>query len=59
MIQLRNRGSYAEAAEYLTRVRDLLRKSGQADRWTALIAQIRYDNRRLRALQEELNRAGL
>lgn len=59
VIQLRNRGSYAEAAEYLTRVRDLLRKSGQADRWTALIAQIRYDNRRLRALQDELNRAGL
>jgi uncharacterized Zn finger protein len=59
VIQLRNRGSYAEAAEYLTRVRDLLRKSGQIDRWAALIAQIRDDNRRLRALRDELNQAGL
>jgi tetratricopeptide (TPR) repeat protein len=59
VIQQRNRGSYAEAAGYLTRVRDLLQKSGQLTRWTALIAQIRDENRRLRALRDELDRAGL
>ena len=59
VIQQRNRGSYAEAAEYLTRVRDLLGKSGQTDRWAALIAQVRDENRRLRALRAELDHAGL
>jgi uncharacterized Zn finger protein len=59
VIQHRNRGSYADAAQYLTRVRDLLRKAGQDAHWMALIAQIRDENRRLRALRGELDRAGL
>ncbi len=59
LIQERGRGNYAEAAQYLVRVRDLLRKAGEAAHWTGLVAQIREENRRLRALQDELKRAGL
>lgn len=59
LIRQRGRGSYVEAAEHLARVRELLEKAGQPARWRALIAQIRDENRRLRALREELDRAGL
>jgi uncharacterized Zn finger protein len=59
LIEQRGRGSYAEAAVYLARVRDLLQRVGQPERWRALIAGIRDENRRLRALRDELDRAGL
>ena len=38
---------------------DLLRKAGQSARWKELIAQIREENRRLPALRNELDQAGL
>jgi len=59
LIGQRGRGAYAEAAAYLARVRALLQDSRQLARWTALIAQIREENRRLRALRDELDQAGL
>ncbi len=59
LIDRRGRTSYAEAAQVLARARALLLQTNQAERWTALITQIRQENRRLPALQDELNRAEL
>jgi uncharacterized Zn finger protein len=59
LIDSRGRGNYVEAAQVLARVRTLLLRLNEMVRWTELIAQIRQENRRLRALQDELNRAKL
>jgi len=59
LIRARGRGSYAQAAGYLQRVRDMLVRLGAGEEWTHLIAALREHHRRLRALQDELNRAGL
>jgi hypothetical protein len=37
----------------------LYRRLGEEETWQSLIAGIREQNRRLRALQDELNEAGL
>ncbi len=55
----RNRDSYAVAATHLRRVKAIYEQMGEAAKWKALIAQIRQENKRLPALQDELNRAGL
>jgi uncharacterized Zn finger protein len=59
LIQAQGRDNYAAAARYLARVRDLYRRLGEGAAWDALIGSIREHNRRLRALKEELDRAGL
>jgi len=59
LIAARNRGSYATAAAYLVRVRDLYHRLGEPDTWQQLIAELRERHRRLRALKEELHNAGL
>jgi uncharacterized Zn finger protein len=59
LIAARGRGSYAEAAGYLVRVRDLYHRLGEPATWDALIAGLRERNRRLRALKDELGKAGL
>jgi uncharacterized Zn finger protein len=59
LIAGRGRGNYAEAATYLTHVRDLYDRLGESEVWTALIADLREQNRRLPALQDELNKAQL
>lgn len=59
LIAARGRGNYAEAATYLVRVRDLYHRLGEPETWQALIAELREQNRRLPALQDELNKAGL
>ena len=59
LIARRGRGNYSEAARHLVRVKDILQGMDQQKRWNALITQIREDNRRLPALKDELNRAGL
>jgi len=59
LVAARGRGNYAEAAGYLVRVRDLYRRLGEQATWQAFIADLRDRNRRLRALHDELNKAGL
>jgi uncharacterized Zn finger protein len=59
LIAARGRGNYAEAAGYLIRVQDLYHRLGEPATWDALIADLRERNRRLRALKEELGKAGL
>lgn len=58
-IDQRNRGHYAVAARYLAVVRDLYRQLGDEEAWHKLIGGIREEFRQLRALQDELNQAGL
>ena len=59
LIAARTRGSYAQAAVYLRSVRDLHTRLGAQEGWTHIIETVRNENRSLRALQEELKRAGL
>ena len=59
LIAARGRGNYAQAATYLVRVRDLYHGLDDPDAWHTLVADLREQNRRLPALQDELNKAGL
>lgn len=59
LIAERGRANYAEAARLLRRVRRLYRRIGATDEWSALIASLREEHRRLRALAEELEAARL
>jgi uncharacterized Zn finger protein len=59
LIQQQGRENYATAARYLARARDLYRRLGEETAWSDLIGAIRQQHKRLRALQEELARAGL
>lgn len=54
-IEARGRGNYQQAAEYLARVRRILTANNRANEWAPIIAAIRTDNKRLRALMDELN----
>jgi uncharacterized Zn finger protein len=58
-IAAKNRQHYAQAAVYLTWVRDLYREINEDESWQKLIASIRAEYPKLRALQDELNQAGL
>lgn len=59
LIARRGRGNYNEAARHLVRVKNILQELDKQKQWNAFITQIREDNRRLPALKDELNRAGL
>ena len=59
LVAQRKRPSYAEAAQLLKRIRDILIRQGNARIWDDLIASFRQQYKRLPALQDELNRAGL
>jgi len=58
-IAIRGRANYQVAAEHLLRVRTLQRRLGEEATWNKYITQIRQGHHRLRALREELDRAGL
>jgi hypothetical protein len=59
-IKARGRGNYEEAAQFLARVKYLYEaKLNARQAWQALIQQIREENRTLRAMKEEFDRAGL
>jgi len=58
-IELRGRDHYTAAAGHLTRVRQLYQKLGKEAEWQHLIRDIREKHRALRALREELGKAGL
>ena len=62
LINARGRDNYATAAQHLLRVRDIYRAhedKGGMQKWAEVIATLREQNRRLPALQDELNRAQL
>jgi hypothetical protein len=59
LIDARGRGNYQTAAGYLARVRDLFAKLGEQETWREFIAKLRERERRLPALRDELNKAGL
>ena len=59
LINARGRGNYQAATEYLQKARRLYQKLGQNDEWLRLIRHIREQNRALRAMKDEFNRAGL
>lgn len=54
-IDRRNRPAYQTAAERLSRVQRILTANGRVDEWSQIIAAIRSENSRLRALKEELD----
>ncbi len=58
-IGMRSRDYYAQAARHLTIVRELYKDIGEEETWAKWIAELREEFRRLRALQDELNKAGL
>ncbi len=55
----RNRGSYAEAAVYLQRVKRISKETGQMGAWMQTIQAIRDKHKNLPALKDELNKAKL
>ncbi|RZN35444.1 MAG: hypothetical protein EFT35_08515 [Methanophagales archaeon ANME-1-THS] len=59
LIDARGRGNYQQACRYLTRMHDLFLHIGRGEEWTYYIAELRERNRSLRALKEELSKAGL
>ncbi|MEZ4728906.1 MAG: hypothetical protein R3E79_17375 [Caldilineaceae bacterium] len=58
-IDQRNRDSYATAAQYLVHLRPLYERINDLPAWQQLVTEIRTNNSRLRALQDELRKAGL
>jgi uncharacterized Zn finger protein len=59
LIALRGRQNYQAACQYLAKVRALDEKLGETKAWTNYITALREQNRNLRALKEELAKAGL
>lgn len=55
----RSRNHYAQATRHLAVVRELYRQSDDMDAWNDTIRSLREEFRRLPALQDELNKAGL
>jgi uncharacterized Zn finger protein len=59
LIDGRSRGAYADAAQYLLRIRELYRRLGDEAGWTECISGLRDRHRRLRALHDEMRMAGV
>jgi uncharacterized Zn finger protein len=59
LIAYQGRENYRVAAGYLKSVRALHQRLGEEQQWRTLIAGLREEHKRLRALREELDRAGL
>jgi uncharacterized Zn finger protein len=58
-IEARQRPAYREAAAFLARVKAILEQNGRGDDWRTLISDLRREQKRLRALREELDALGL
>jgi len=58
-IEWRGRENYAIACQYLTNVRKLYNKIGHSEVWTSYITALCEHNRNLRALRDEMAKAGL
>jgi hypothetical protein len=59
LITFQGRENYRVAAGYLKKVRALYQRLGEEQEWHTLITRLREEHKRLRALREELDRAGL
>jgi tetratricopeptide (TPR) repeat protein len=59
LIEKRSRGSYAEAALLLQRIRRLYQALGEEDRSEIIIQSLRSEYERVPALMDEMRRAGL
>ncbi len=59
LIAQRDRKNYQAACTYLAKMRTLYEKLGEHETWMQYIAMVREQNRNLRALKEELAKAGL
>jgi catechol 2,3-dioxygenase-like lactoylglutathione lyase family enzyme len=59
LIALRERKNYQAACTYLVKMRLLYEQLGEQEVWAKYIANLREQNRSLRALREELIKAGL
>jgi hypothetical protein len=59
LINQRGRGSYAAACRLLKKVRELHKKLGEEEAWRRYVSKLREQHRGLRALQEEMTKAGL
>ena len=59
LIAARGRGNYRVACAHLTRIRDLYRNLSEEPGWLAYVGEFKERHRRLPALREELNNAGL
>ena len=59
LIALRERKYYQEACPFLAKMRGLYQKLGENEIWTSYITTLREQNRNLRALKDELAKAGL
>ena len=59
LIEARGRERYRDACTHLTTMRDLYRQMSQESAWSDFMAELRERHRRLRALQDELSKAGL
>ncbi|MFQ5611684.1 MAG: SWIM zinc finger domain-containing protein, partial [Anaerolineae bacterium] len=59
LIDRRGRENYRAAAGLLARVRGIYRRQKDTAAWEQYVASLREEHRRLRALQDELNKAGL
>ena len=59
LIAQRGRKSYQAACKYLAKVRMLYERLGENEVWASYIAELREQNKSLRALKEELVAAGL
>jgi len=59
LIDGRGRENYQQAATYVSRIRQLSQKQGREAEWHTFLANLRNSNKSLRALQEELDKAGL
>ena len=58
-LEERNRPSYKQAVRIWKKMKAACKKSGQMEFWTAYINEIRTQNKRLRALQEEIEKGNL
>jgi len=59
LIDARGRGNYQTACSYLRTMRRLFKRIGRSDEWQDYIANLREENRLLRAFKEELELARL
>ena len=59
LIAARGRPAYQQAAALLRRARALYERLGESDTWTPYVATLRDRHRSLRALKDELAKAGL
>jgi hypothetical protein len=59
LIEQRGRGNYAEATRLLQQVQKLLLGLGETERWKQTISTLRENYRRMPALLDEMQRAGL